>query len=106
MKAIAAELDWSPSQLSMATTLGDDNARPFPADDAHLVKLCRVTGDHSVLYTLADLLGYEVQPRADTTPKLLSELQTELRALMPKFQMVLDLGAAAPLASVGKTARR
>lgn len=106
MKALAAELDWSPSQLSMATTLGEDNARPFPADDAHLVRLMRVTGDHSVLHTLASLLGYELRPRAEAVPALLQEVQQEIRRLAPKMQLLLDLGAGtAPPAAPARRAR-
>jgi len=93
MKALAAELDYSPSELSMRTTLGGDSSRHFPADDEHLVKLLRVTGDHSVLFTLADLLGYEVRPKEARTAELLVSLQGEIRALMPRIQMALDLGA-------------
>lgn len=90
MKAIAADLDWSPSQLSMATTLGDEG-RPFPADDAHLVKLMRLTDDHSVLMTLAELLGYEVRAKESQLPRLVAEVRDELRVLAPKIQMILDL---------------
>jgi len=93
LKAIAAELDWSPSELSMRLALAGDNARAFPCDDEHLVKLLRVTGDHSVLYTLADLLGYEVRPKEQRTAELLVSLQGDIRALMPRIQMALDLGA-------------
>lgn len=93
MKQLAAELDWSPSDFSMRTTLGGDSVRVFPADDEHLVKLLKVTGDHSVLLTLADLLGYEVRPKEERTAELLAEVQRDLKAFMPKFQMVLDLGA-------------
>lgn len=92
MKALAAELDWSPSELSMRTTLGGDSSRPFPVDDDHLVRLMRLTKDHSVLYTLAEMLGYELRPKASRTAELLAEVQQEVRQLAPKMQMVLELG--------------
>jgi len=92
MKALAAELDWSPSELSHRTTLGGDSLKPFPADDEHLVKLMRVTGNASVLFTLADLLGYEVRPKEARLGELLAELKQDIVRLTPKMQMVLDLG--------------
>lgn len=91
MKALAAELDWSPSELSMRTTLGGDSARAFPADDEHLVKLMRVTQDYSVLATLADQCGFEIQPKRERTAELLHGLQADIKALMPRIQMVLEL---------------
>lgn len=94
MKALAAELDWSPSHLSMMTTLGEENARPFPADDAHLIRMMRVTNNLSVLLTMADLLGFEVSPKRDAVPAMVAELKEELRRLVPKIQMVLDLDLA------------
>lgn len=96
MKAIAVELDWSPSELSMRTTLGDDNARVFPADDAHLVKLIEVTGDDSILRTLADRLGYELVVKRDRMPEKLAELREELAAMNKKMQLLLDLPELAP----------
>lgn len=92
MKALAAEMDWSPSQLSMATTLGEENARPFPADDEHLIKGQKLTGDYSILLTMADLLGCEVRLKQDSTPELLAEVKQEIRLLMPKIQMILEIG--------------
>lgn len=92
MKAIAAELDMSPSTLSMATTLGDDNARAFPADDAHLVKLIEITGDASILMTLADRLGYELRPKPQkAAAELLEEVRDGLRTFMPLVQQVLEI---------------
>lgn len=96
MKALASELDWSPSELSMRTTLGDDNARPFPADDAHLVRLMQITGDHSILATLADKLGYELMPKRDRIPEIVSGLRDDFLALNRKFQLVLDMPGMAP----------
>src|SRR5574337_1239039 len=93
MKALAAELDWSPSELSMRTTLGGDNGRAFPADDEHLIRIQRVTEDASVLYTMADLLGFELLPKRERTAELLAQVQRDLRQLMPRMQMVLDIGA-------------
>jgi hypothetical protein len=93
MKALAAELDWSPSELSMRTTLGGDNGRAFPADDEHLIRMQRVTEDVSVLYTMADLLGFEVLPKRERTAELLVQVQRDLRELMPRIQMVLNIGA-------------
>lgn len=91
MKALAAELDWSPSQLSMATTLGTENPRTFPADDEHLLRLIQRTGDHSFLLTLADLLHCEVRPKVVDVPGLLQDVQREIRVIAPKLQMVLDM---------------
>jgi len=102
MKALAAELDWSPSELSMRTTLGGDNGRAFPADDEHLIKLQRVTEDVSVLYTMAELLGFEVVPKRERTAELLVQVQRDLRELMPRIQMVLNIGVEPP----GKGAKR
>lgn len=93
LKAVAAELDWSPSELSMRIALWGDNARAFPCDDEHLVKMLRVTGDHSVLFTLADLLGYECKPKTENFGELLQDVHSQAKALMPKLQLVLDLGA-------------
>lgn len=102
MKALASELDWSPSELSMRTTLGGDSGRAFPADDEHLIRIQRVTDDVSVLYTMADLLGFEVVPKKERTAALLAEVQRDLRELMPRMQMVLDIGVE----SAGKGAKR
>lgn len=91
MKVLAAELDWSPSELSHRTTLGGDAIRPFPADDEHLIKLMRVTGDYSPLATIADLCGFEIAPKKDRWPELVTELKQEAQRLSDRIQLVLDL---------------
>lgn len=83
LKEIAAELDWSPSQLSMAATLGDDNARAFPLDDAHLLKLIRVTGNPSILHTLADLCGFDpasLRPKVVDVAREIAEARRAIEA--------------------------
>lgn len=105
MKVIAGELDMSPSELSHRTTLGGDNAKPFPADD-RLIKLQRETGDHSPLYTMADALGYELKPKSDRLGDVLAETQQRIRELLPAMQMVLDLGQATVPPSAPGAARR
>lgn len=95
MKALAAELDWSPSELSMRTTLGGDSSRHFPADDEHLVRIQKLTGDVAILATMADLLGFELAPKRERVAELLADVQHEIRQLMPKVQLVLDMGAEA-----------
>ena len=77
----------------MRTTLGGDSGRPFPADDEHLIKIQRVTEDVSLLYTMAELLGFEVVPKRERTAELLVQVQRDLRELMPRIQMVLNIGA-------------
>ena len=91
MKQIAAELDWSPSMLSFATTLGQENVKAFPADDAHLVKLMEVTGDDSILATLAFKRGYELVPKRDRMPEVLAGLHEDFKSLGEKLQMVLEM---------------
>lgn len=92
MKMLAGELDWSPSELSMRIALSGDNARVFPADDEHLVKLMRVTGDHSVLYTLADLMGYTVEPKRERLGERIAELKGDIdRAVTTLKQLSLEL---------------
>ena len=88
MKTLAAELDWSPSELSRRTTLGDDNSLSFPADD-RLIRIQSLTGDHSILLTMAEALGYEVHPKQDRMPELVQQLTTEARRLNDNIQMVL-----------------
>lgn len=94
MKVLAAELDWSPSELSMRTTLGGDSGRAFPADDEHLVKLQRVTGDFSILATMADLCGFELQPKRERLAEMMTSLQADIRVIAPKIQMVLEMAGA------------
>lgn len=89
MKTLAAELDWSPSELSRRTTLGDDNALSFPADD-RLVKIQRLTGDHSILLTMAEALGYEVRPKQDRLPEILDQIQRKQSELSEAYQLVLS----------------
>jgi len=91
MKALAGELDWSPSELSMRTTLGGESTRAFPADDEHLVKLMRVTGDYSVLFTLADLCGYELRPKEQRTAEIITEAKAEVASALRKIQMAFEL---------------
>lgn len=94
MKALAAELDWSPSELSQRTTLGGEGQRPFPASDEHLVKLQRITGDCSILFTMAELLGYELQPKRERIGALIAEVQADAKELNSKLQLLLDLKPA------------
>jgi hypothetical protein len=89
MKTLAAELDWSPSEFSRRTTLGDDNSLSFPADD-RLIKIQQLTGDHSILATMADALGYELHPRQERMPELVQELTAEAKRLTDSIQMVLS----------------
>lgn len=91
MKALAGELDWSPSELSMRTTLGGDSARPFPADDDHLVRLMKITGDFSVLATVADLCGYELAPKKERQAEMIVELQRDAKQLGQRIQMLLEI---------------
>jgi len=57
LKELAGDLDFSPSNLSACTILGEgEHVRPFPAE--RLGDLCRLTGDVGPLLTLADELGY------------------------------------------------
>lgn len=90
MKALAADLDYSPSDLSMRTTLGDENARPFPADD-RLIRLQQLTGDHSILATMADALGYELHPKQERVPELVAQLAQEAKRLNESIQLVLAM---------------
>jgi hypothetical protein len=90
MKVLAGELDMSPSELSHRTTLGGDSGKSFPADDT-LVNLMRATENYSILATLADLCGFELQPKRERTAELLTEVQGAIKALMPRMQLVLEL---------------
>jgi len=91
MKALASELDWSPSELSMRTTLGGESARPFPANDDQdrLVRLQRVTADVSILATMADLLGYEIVEKRDRTPERVAALVAEVQALNRRVEQLV-----------------
>lgn len=93
MKALAAELDWSPSELSHRTTLGGESTKPFPADDDHLIRMQRVTGDASILFTMCDLLGYEPpRLRERDVPKMVAEAKASAVEAVKKLQqLVLEL---------------
>lgn len=88
MKALASELDYSPSDLSMRTTLADDG-RPFPADD-RLIRLQELTADTSILITMADRLGFEVRPKQDRLPEILQHIAVEQKRLNDAVQLVLS----------------
>jgi hypothetical protein len=87
MKSLASDLDYSPSDLSMRVTLSDEG-RPFPADD-RLIKLQQLTGDHSILSTMADALGYELHPKQERLPELVASLIAEHKRLNDSVQLVL-----------------
>lgn len=87
MKALAADLDLSPSNLSMRTTLGTDGI-PFPADD-RLVLLQKLTGDCSILSTMAASLGFELHPLQERLPELVAQLVAEHKRLSESVQLVL-----------------
>ena len=87
MKSLAADLDLSPSNLSMRTTLGTDGI-PFPADD-RLIKLQQLTGDHSILSTMDEALGYELHPKQERLPELVASLIAEHKRLNESVQLVL-----------------
>jgi hypothetical protein len=86
--ALAAELGWTPSQLSRHTSLDGASALPFPCDE-RLVKLMQITGDHSILYTMADLLGYDVVPKAERLPEMLADLIASQHEQLEKAQALL-----------------
>lgn len=85
MKALAAELDYSPSDLSMRTTLGDDG-RGFPADK--LIRLMEATNNFSVLYTLAEALGFEVHQKRDHLPEILESIASKQADLSRQFDQL------------------
>lgn len=87
MKALAADLDLSPSNLSQRTTLGEDGI-PFPADD-RLIRIQQLTGDHSILATMAEALGYELHPKQERVPELVAQLAHEAKRLNESIQLVL-----------------
>jgi hypothetical protein len=103
MKALAADLDYSPSDLSMRTTLAED-ARAFPADD-RLIRLQELTGDHSILATMADRLGYEVRPKADRYPELLQRLTSRLDEIHSEFAQLKIMIPLADSVPAGKRGR-
>lgn len=91
MKDLAPKLDWSPSELSMRTTLGGESARPFPADDEHLVQIMKATQDYSILFTLADLCGFEVQPKKERVAEMVMALRRDMADFLPRVQMLLEI---------------
>lgn len=71
LKAIAADMDYSPSDLSRKLAQSPDDSRRFTADD--LEKFVEVTGDTSpVLYLVAKYL---------TSHNRIAELEAELARL-------------------------
>lgn len=90
-KTLAADLDWSPSELSQRTTLGAEG-RSFPADDAleRIIILMRETGDYSYLATLADKCGWELRAKQERMPELLDHLAAETKRLNESIQLVLS----------------
>lgn len=101
MKELAAELDYSPSDLSMRTTLGEENSRSFPADD-RLIRIQQLTGDHSILATMADALGYELHPKQERLPELVANLASEAKRLNEHIQLVLSTPWIAAQAKKGR----
>lgn len=85
MKAVAADLDLSPSELSMRTTLGEDG-RAFPADK--LIRLQELTGDVSILLTMADRLGYEIRPKRDRLPEMIASTGQQVAELIRTFEQM------------------
>ena len=97
LKHLAAELDWSPSELSMRITLASESARPFPTDDLHLIRLMQITGDHSPLVTIADKMGYDVVPKRERMAEMVSTLNDDVKQLGSRVQqLVLELGELHP----------
>jgi hypothetical protein len=80
LKTLAGDLDLSPSMLSAASTLGEgDHIRHFPAE--RLVELMRLTGDDSILMTMAALLGYDLRPRSERVSESINRLTGEMEIL-------------------------
>jgi hypothetical protein len=88
-KSLAADLDYSPSNLSQRTSLSEDAQYPFPATD-RLIRLQEITGNVSILLTMADRLGFEVRPKAERMPELVEHLTAEARRLNDSIQLVLS----------------
>jgi len=88
MKSLACDLDYSPSDLSMRVTLSDEG-RPFPADD-RLIRIQELTGDHSILATMAEALGYEISPKQERLPELVAALVAEHKRLNDSVQLILS----------------
>jgi hypothetical protein len=89
MKGLAAEIDYSPSELSMRITLGGDSARPFPCDEDHLVKMMKVQEDYSILFTLADQCGFELQPKKERLAEMVMEMRRSIEQLIPRAEQIL-----------------
>lgn len=87
MKVIAAELDYSPSNLSTRATITENPVAPFPS--SKLVTLQHITNDISILMTMADRLGYEIRPKQERMPELIGHLATEAKRLNESIQLVL-----------------
>jgi hypothetical protein len=87
MKSLAADLDYSPTEMSMRTTLGTEG-REFPA--SKLVKLQKLTKNVSILMTEADQLGYELRPKQDRLPDMLQQIQDTQKRLAEAVQLVLS----------------
>lgn len=101
-KTLSADLDYSPSNLSQRTNLAEDPQYPFPATD-RLIRLQELTGDFSILLTMADRLGFEVHPKRDHLPEILRGIQETQQELGRKIQ---QLELTVPIsATVGKKNR-
>lgn len=102
MKMLAAELDLSPSNLSMRTTLGADGI-PFPADE-RLIRMQQVTGDLSILLTMAEALGCEVHPKRDHLPEILESIatkQADLARSVEQLRLMVPLADSVPASRRG-----
>lgn len=106
LRALAGDLDWSPSELSMRIALGGDSARAFPADDAHLVRMMQVTKNYSVLATLADLLGFDITPKEQRMPEIAARLSAQFAEAMPALQLVMEWGRRQQLSAGVRHPRR
>jgi len=93
MQDLARDLDWSKSEMSMHTMPEGPTARAFPCDDDHLVKLMRLTGDFSILMTLAHACGFELVPRRERTAEEVAALRADLQAFGKRMEQ-LSLGLA------------
>lgn len=104
MKPLAAELDWSPSEFSRRTTLGEDNTLTFPADD-RLIRLQQLTHDYSVLMTMADLLGFDLRPKENRFPELLAATGHQVAELVRTFEQLRLMVPLADSVPAGKRGR-
>jgi hypothetical protein len=90
MKNIASE---RPAlELCLRTTLGTDNARPLPLDDPaeRAVNLQQLTGDFSILITMAEKCGFELRPKHERLPEFVAHLASEAKRLNESIQLVLS----------------